>query len=70
MRSILRIGCISLSLLLIVQLLLLQTRLYGVRSPYTTSWLPLFWVAVDLRRMNTALLLVGSEIAPHRRAKK
>ena len=30
--------------------------------------LPLFWGAVDLRRRNTALLSVGSVVAPHRQA--
>ena len=30
--------------------------------------LPLFWGAVDLRRRNTALLPVGSVVAPNRQA--
>ena len=38
MRFIIRIGCISSSLLLIVQSPLRQTRLYWIRPPYTTSW--------------------------------
>ena len=35
---------------------------------YVGEQLPLFGGAVDLRRRNTALLTVGSVVAPHRQA--
>ena len=36
--------------------------------PSVGEELPVFWGAVDLRQKNTALLSVGSVVAPHRQA--
>ena len=49
---------------------LCDRRLYiwVCRVPAVGEQLPLFGGAVDLRRRNTALLSVGSVVAPHRQA--
>ena len=46
----------------------MRLRIWVCCVPSVGEQLPLFGGAVDLRRRNTALLSVGSVVAPHRQA--